>query len=128
MFSGSLVKKGDKLAYLDSKEKLLYQLFIDKLKDGEEIEIFICRKGPKASIAQISKVHACIRTIAHDIGFSFEDMKLIVKERAGLCFEVEEDFKKKVVCKSFADCSSEEMSMAIEACNEIAEKHGIILG
>jgi hypothetical protein len=128
MFSGTLIKKGDKLAYSDSKEKLLYQLFLDKIKDGEEIEIFICKKGPKASVAQISKVHASIRSIAHDIGYSFDDMKIIVKERAGLCFEVEDDFKKKVVCKSFADCSTEEMALAIQACNEIAEKHGIILG
>jgi hypothetical protein len=63
-----------------------------------------------------------------ELGYSFEDMKLLVKQRAGLCFEVEDDDKRKVVCKSFADCRSHEISLAIQACNELAERNNIILG
>lgn len=128
MFISTLVKKNSKLGYSSKKDKLLYELFVDKLKDGQEIEIFICIKGNKANVAQISKVHACIRVISMELGYSFEDMKLFIKQRAGLCFEVEDEDKKKVVCKSFADCNSQEISLAIEACNELAEKHNIILG
>ena len=128
MFLGTLVKKNSKLGYSNKKEKLLYELFVDKIKEGEEVEIFVCIKGAKANGAQISKVHASIRVIAMELGYSFEDMKLLVKQRAGLWFEVEDDDKKKVVCKSFADCSKQEISLAIEACNDLAERNNIILG
>ena len=128
MFIGTLVKKNSKLGYSNKKDKLLYDLFVDKIKEGEEVEIFVCIKGHKANVAQISKVHASIRVIAMELGYSFEDMKLLVKQRAGLCFEVEDDDKRKVVCKSFADCSSHEISLAIQACNDLAERNNIILG
>ena len=127
MFSGKLVKSDGKLVYVDNKEKLLYELFMDKLIDGEEVEILITVKGQKASAAQISKIHTCIRVIAMDLGYSFEDMKVLVKEKAGLCYTVEDDQSIKVLCKSFADCNITEMSLAIEACNQIAEEQGIIL-
>jgi len=127
MFSGQLVKSDGKLVYTDNKEKLLYELFIDKLIDGEEVEIFISVKGQKASAAQISKIHTCIRVIAMDLGYSFEDLKVLVKEKAGLCYAVEDEQSIKVVCKSFADCNITEMSLAIEACNQIAEEQGIKL-
>jgi len=128
MFLATLVKKGGKLSYFNGKDKLLYKLFIEKIKDGEEIEIFICKKGHKASPAQIAKAHASIRELAGELGFTFEDMKLVIKERAGLCYEVEDEGHKKVICKSFADCSNVEMSLAIEACNQIAADNNIILG
>lgn len=124
MFTGKLTKKNGKLVYSSSKDKLLYDLFIDKLKEGEEIEIFINVIGAKASTAQISKVHTCIRIIAMELGYSFEDMKLLVKEQAGLCT----NSGNIIHVKSFAECSKEEMTLAIEACNCIAEDNGIILG
>lgn len=128
MFLSTLVNKNSKLVYVDTKEKLLYDLFIKNLKEGDEVEIFICKKGSKATGAQISKIHACIREIALELGYGFEDVKLLVKEKAGLCFVVEDEGNKKVVCKSFADCSSMEMSLAIEACKDIGEQNNINLG
>lgn len=128
MFSSILVKNGSKLGYADKKDKLLYDLFLDKIQEGEEVEIFICKKGIKASVAQISKVHASIRTIANELGYSFNEMKDIIKERSGLCFQVEDEGRKKILCKSFGDCSKEEITLAIEACNQIAADNNIMLG
>ena len=116
MFTGKLVKKNGKLVYSDSKNKTLYDIFIKNLKEGEELDIFISICGIKASGAQITKVHTCIRVIAMDLGYSFEEMKLLVKQQAGL-----ND-------KSFADCSKDELTLAIEACNCIADDNGINLG
>lgn len=127
MFLGNLVKKDSKLGYSNGRDKLLYDLFIDKIKEGEEVEILICRKGKKASPAQIAKVHASIRELASELGYSFEDMKLLIKERSGLCYIVEEDNTKRAMCKSFGDCSIPEITLAIEACNELAVEHNIIL-
>lgn len=128
MFSGYLVKKDSKLGYSNRRDKLLYDLFIDKIKEGEEVEIFICKKGKKGSPAQIAKIHASIRELAGELGFSFDDMKLIIKEKAGLCYEIYDDGTKKAMCKSFGDCSTMELTLAIEALNELASKYNIILG
>lgn len=128
MFSGTLVKKNSKLGYSNKRDMLLYNLFLDKIEEGEEVEIFICKKGRKGSPAQIAKIHASIRELAGELGFSFEDMKLVIKERAGLCYEVEDEATKKAVCKSFGDCSIMELTLAIEAINELAAKYNIILG
>ena len=128
MVSSRLTKKNNVLGYIDKKDKTLYDLFISSIKEGEEIEIFICRKTSDASPAQIAKVHACIREIAGELGYSFDDIKLIIKEKSGLCYEVVDEGQKKVLCKSFADISKEEMTLAIEACNQIAADNNIILG
>jgi hypothetical protein len=127
MFIGTLVKSNSKLSYSNGKDKLLYDQFIAKIKDGEEIEIFVCLKGRGTSPAQISKVHACIRELAGELGFPFDDMKLIIKEKAGLCYEVEDEGERKIVCKSFADCSLLEITLAIEACKDVARQNNIIL-
>ena len=127
MFIGTLVKSNSKLSYSNGKDKLLYDQFIAKIKDGEEVEIFVCLKGRGTSPAQISKVHACIRELAGELGFPFDDMKLIIKEKAGLCYEVEDEGERKIVCKSFADCSLLEITLAIEACKDVARQNNIIL-
>lgn len=127
MFLGNLVKKNSKLGYSNGKDKLLYNLFMDKIKEGEEVEIFICKKGKKGSPAQIAKIHASIRELAGELGFTFEDMKLVVKEKAGLCYNVADEDTEKTLCKSFSDCSILELTLAIEACKDIAEKNNIIL-
>ena len=67
----------------------------------------------KASTAQITKVHTCIRVLAGEAGYTFDEMKSIVKEKAGLYIKDEEELK------SFAHCSKDEIIMAIKVCNEI---------
>lgn len=123
MFTTKLKKQNGKLVHCDPKEKLQFELFIKKLKEGEELEVFISVQGTKATQAQISKVHTCIRIIAMELGYSFEEMKLLVKGHSGLTNNTETE----TYVKSFADCSMDEISMAIETCNELAREHNIIL-
>ena len=127
MFTVKLVKRDGKLVYPDDKSKLNYQIFLDKLSDGQQVEVFMGLTSDDGSVAQLAKVHACIRELAGELGFAFDDMKLIIKEKAGLCYEVEDEGQKKVICKSFADCSGLEMTLAIEACNDVARQNNIIL-
>ena len=54
-------------------------------------------------------------------------MKKLVKERSGLCILVTENGVQEEVCKSFGECTKEELSMAIEACVEIGELYNINL-
>ena len=94
-------------------------LFIKSLQEGDAVIITYEVQTSDASYAQISKVHKHIRELANYTGDSFEDMKLQVKLRAGLCTNTN--------CKSFSECSKEELSMAIQASIEIGELVGFSL-
>lgn len=119
MLSVKLVKKDGKLTYPDDKSKLAYQIFLDKLQEGQRVEMYIGLADADHSIAQLAKVHACIRELAKESGYTFEEMKVLIKERSGLCY----DGGDATFCKSFADCSSMELGLAIEAAIELGEKN-----
>ena len=78
MFIAKLQKKEGKLVYTTEKEKLAYQLFLDTLQEGDEVEFFINRQGKVGSLAQITKVHTCIRILAEEAGYAFNEMKKLV--------------------------------------------------
>ena len=115
MYTGKLVKKDGKLTYGHPKDKLAYELFLQKLQEGQEVEMYIDLANADHSRAQINKVHACIRELAKESGYTFEEMKKIVKERSGLCYtDSEGEF-----CKSFAECTKDQLMLTIQACIEI---------
>lgn len=111
MFNGKLIKKDGKLTYLESKEQLAYQIFINKLEEGQIVDMYIDLADANHSKAQLAKVHACIRVLAIDSGYTFDEMKLVIKEAAGL-----KD-------KSFAECSKDQLMLAIEACIQIGREN-----
>jgi hypothetical protein len=112
MFTVKLTKQGGKLVYPDDKSKLNYQMFLDKLSEGQKVEMFIGLADTDHSVAQLAKVHACIRELAKESGYTFDEMKTLVKQQSGLCY----DGGDAILCKSFADCSKDELLLAIEAC------------
>jgi hypothetical protein len=112
MFTVKLIKQGGKLVYPDDKSKLNYQMFLDKLSEGQKVEMFIGLADTDHSVAQLAKVHACIRELAKESGYTFDEMKTLVKQQSGLCY----DGGDAILCKSFADCSKDELLLAIEAC------------
>jgi hypothetical protein len=112
MFSGKLKKQEKQLVFETSKDKLAYQIFIDKLADGQVIEMYLDLASADHSNAQLAKVHACIRELAKESGYNFDEMKKVIKKQSGLCY-IQND---KEYYKSFADCSSTELALAIEAC------------
>ena len=64
-----------------------------------------------------------IREIANELGYTFEEVKLQVKRKSGLCF-----MKNNVEhCKSFAKCDKEELNLAIQAAIEIGDFAGMQL-
>lgn len=123
MFSVKLVKQGGKLIYPDVKSKLNYQLFLNKLSEGQEVEMFIDLSNTDHSLAQLAKIHACIRELAKESGYTFDEMKVLIKKHSGLCYDVgSEEY-----CKSFKDCSKDELAMAIESAIEIGRDLNINL-
>lgn len=123
MFTVKLVKRDGKLVYPDDKSKLNYQIFLDKLSDGQQVEVFMGLTSDNGSVAQIAKVHACIRELAKESGYTFNEMKMIIKQQAGLCYDADGA----EYCKSFADCSKMELVLAIEACVEIGKDFNLNL-
>lgn len=123
MLSIKLVKKNGKLTYVDNQARLAYQIFLDKIPEGQKVEMYLDLADADHSKAQLAKVHACIRELSKESGYTFEEMKLLVKKLSGLCIEDEGVLK----CKSFADCSKDELVLAIEACIEIGRKLNINL-
>ena len=119
MFSGKFTKKNGKLVFASPKDKLGYEIFLDKLKEGQTIEMYIDLVGQDHSKAQLAKVHACIRELAKEGGYTFDEMKSLVKQNAGLCSTNGDVYE----CKSFAECSKDELMMAIEACIQIGRDY-----
>ena len=117
MHTGKFIKKDGKLVFVHPQDKLAYEIFVEKLKEGDKVDMFIEVSNPDHSKAQLAKVHACIRELAKESGYTFEEMKLVVKEHAGLAG------------KSFGDCSKSDLMLAIEACIQIGrEQFNLNLG
>ena len=123
MFTVKLVKQDGKLVYPNDNAKLNYQLFLDKLSEGQEVEVYMGLTSSDKSVAQLAKVHACIRELASESGYTFDEMKTLVKQQSGLCY----DGGDAIMCKSFAECSKDELALAIEACIEIGKMYNMNL-
>jgi hypothetical protein len=103
------------------------KLFNMGAKKGQEVEAYLTvLENDDKTAGQLAKTHALIREIANSTGHTNEEIKLIVKERAGL-YDPTTIGSTSSPFKSFADCSKQEMSRAIEICIEIAHDLGIYL-
>lgn len=122
-FFGKLSVKDGELDFPAKIQKTRLNAFLKDIPDGTNIEVFISVSTKKGSNAQLARLHAMIRELANDIGYTFMEMKLIVKRHTGLCFMRD----KKEYCKSFADCDSDELNLGIQECLRIGDEQGIQL-
>jgi hypothetical protein len=118
------VKKNGKLVLLNKAEKIKYDLFLENIKEGQVIEAFMSVQEKEKTLAQLAKVHACTRLLAKESGYTFAEMKKLIKFEAGLTYP---DKNGEVLYKSFGDCSIEEVMLAIEACIEIGYNYNLNL-
>jgi hypothetical protein len=110
MFSGKFIKKDGKLVFAHPQDKLAYEIFLEKIPEGQKVDMYLDLADADHSKAQLAKVHACIREIAKESGYTFDEMKLVIKDASG------------IADKSFADCSKDELMLAIEACIQIGRE------
>ena len=122
-FSISAQIVNGKLEFASKYAENRYNKFLSKFPDDSIVEIYVSAHNEKASLAQIKRAHVMIRELAHDIGYTFDEMKLQVKRYAGLCIVIDrtED------CKSFSKCSRQEMDMVIKTCIELGNFNGLAL-
>ena len=108
-------KHNGELKPLTSTDAAKYFEFRKQLEEGEIIELYITKVENEndATLGQLAKVHAMIKELARETGDSFDDMKLVVKQKAGLLDPASKEFK------SFGKCSKKELSDAIQSCMDI---------
>jgi hypothetical protein len=116
----NLTKRNGKLEYNIKAQERIYEQFVKDLPEGAKIEIFVSVTGDNGTNAQIAKIHVSIRQLANDLGYSFSEMKLLVKRKAGLCFNKNGT----EYCKSFGDCSKEELNSVIQEIIELGDEVG----
>jgi hypothetical protein len=127
MFNANFIKKNGKLTYQTEKDGIAYKTFINKLPENSVVEMFVSVVTEKGSYAQISKIHASIRELSKESGYTFDEMKKLVKEQSGLSFIVKDEGKDEHLIKSFAECTKEELSSVIQSCVEIGTNYNLNL-
>lgn len=118
-FSGKLVKKNGTLIYATRGGDIAFSKFKELLQEGAAVDVFMEIVTEDGSLPQLAKVHAMIRTLSLHIGLSYQDTKMYVKDKAGLCISRTILGKELFECKSFSNCSRDELNLAIEACKEL---------
>ena len=77
-----LIKKGDKLEHKVPTVTIpMYKAFIEALEEGQEVEVLFEAFKDDGTNAQLAKIHACIRKLAQETGYQFEEMKLEIKRK-----------------------------------------------
>ena len=125
MYSGILKKTGGKLVFRNPADEKTYKMFVDSMEEGSVIHVFFDANKDDGTLAQIAKVKVCIRKIALETGDSFEKTQFQIKLDSGLCFRMIKDGILHTDCKSFGDCSKEELSLAIETIIQVGDFLGI---
>jgi hypothetical protein len=89
--------------------------YVKNIEEGAVIQVTYEELSTDGTYAQISKLQACTRELSKFLGYTHEEVKDIIKHKADL-YSPEGDLK------SFADCSKEELSLAIQAALELGEQ------
>lgn len=126
-FTGKYVKRNGVLQPVSSAQSKQQELYVSKIPEGSIVECFYEVQHDDGTLPQLAKLHVIIRQLASHIGETVENMKILVKDRAGLCISREVAGKEYFLAKSFADCSRDELSLAIQAAIEIGEEVNFLL-
>ena len=122
-FFSILKKKDGELVHTIKAKGTLYKDWIKELHEDTKVEIFVSVSGEDGTNAQLAKVHAMIRDLANNIGHTFQEIKLEAKRKTGLCFVRD----KQEYCKSFKDCSKQELNLVIQSLIEMGDFTGLNL-
>lgn len=125
MLSVRLHKRDGKLAHTKTSDSQIYSEFLKQLSEGQCVDVFFDANVDDGTLAQLAKIHKCIRELAKEVGETFEDMKLQIKRSAGLCVRKSLDGEDYLICKSFGDCSKDELALVIESLIQKGDYVGI---
>jgi hypothetical protein len=112
-------KTEGKLVPVDKTNQKHYKHFIEGLKEGDVVQLFMSKKDSEKSLAQLAKLYKCIRTIALESGYTFNEVKYLVKDNSGLVIN-DEPF-------SFENCSVADINISIQTSIEIGRMFNLNL-
>jgi hypothetical protein len=118
-FNGKFIKRNGRLEFSSLAVSKQHEIFVSEVPDGTIVEFFFEVQQDDGTLPQLAKLHAMIRELALHVGEPFDNMKLLVKDKAGLCLAREVSGKEYFLAKSFGECSREELSLAIQAAIDI---------
>ena len=113
LFHGQFIKQGDKLV-AQSSSHARFEAFVKALEPDQIVDLFAESTTANGTLAQIAKIHACIREFSKETGTDFEDMKKLVKKRTGFCIKSEVDGELITEFKHFSKASKEDLALVIE--------------
>jgi hypothetical protein len=120
----TFIKKDGQLVPASEKELGKLKQFNLSIKEGETVDLYLSLSTPhNKTLPQLARIHAMIRELASFTGHSFEEIKSEVKRKAGLYVHTGTGSEDKEF-KSFAKCSKNELSAAIETCMQIGHLLG----
>jgi hypothetical protein len=125
IYHGRFKSKDGKFIPADKAEEIKFNSFRKELEEDQIVEVFMESEVDNGTVPQLAKIHACIRELAKETGYTFEDMKLEIKRQAGLCIKKEMSGEVFLVCKSFSRCSKDELALVIEAIVQIGDSLNI---
>jgi hypothetical protein len=117
MSSGTIMLKfeGDTLVPVNNKDVVLFNQLRKAVGDGTMIG-YLDEADSEDHRNYLAKVHKSIRVLSFHTGFTFEEMKSVIKKRSGLYMTS----KLGIEYKSFAYCTKEELMLAIQACVDLS--------
>ncbi len=126
-FTGKYVKRNGRLEFTTLNGAKQFELFVSHIPEGQIVEVFYESQHDDGTLPQLAKLHVLIKQLAMHIGETVENMKLLVKDKAGLCIAREVSGKEYFLAKSFAECSKDELSLAIQAAIELGEEVNFVM-
>ena len=121
-FNGKFIKKNGRLDFSTLAASKQFEVFVSNIPEGSIVEFFYEVTHDDGTLPQLAKLHVMLKHLATHIGETVENMKLLVKDKAGLCIAREVAGKEYFLAKSFSECSKEELSLAIQAAIEIGQE------
>jgi hypothetical protein len=121
-FNGKFIKKNGKLDFSTLAASKQFEVFVSNIPEGSIVEFFYEVTHDDGTLPQLAKLHVMLKHLSTHIGETVENMKLLVKDKAGLCIAREVAGKEYFLAKSFGECSKEELSLAIQAAIEIGQE------
>jgi hypothetical protein len=107
--------EGDTLVPVNNKDVVLFNQLRKAVGDGTMIG-YLDEADSEDHRNYLAKVHKSIRVLSFHTGFTFEEMKSVIKKRSGLYMTS----KSGIEYKSFAYCTKEELMLAIQACVDLS--------
>lgn len=126
--NGKFIKRNGRLEFSSLAVSKQHELFVSNIPDGTIVEFFFEVQQDDGTLPQLAKLHAMIRELSLHVGEPFDNMKLLVKDKAGLCLAREVSGKEYFLAKSFGECSREELSLAIQAAIDIGNSVNCPIG